>query len=96
MNCFHVEQNFVMDHKKKLQKATPINSEWIEPTHMTMDYSDDQEPKRCDYAALGLHSWQRKRELVLRRPEDEDQLKVLQNLYHEEILQQMIDHESKL
>lgn len=41
---------------------------------------------------MGLRSWQRKRELVLRRLEDEDQLKVPQNLYHEGLLQQMIDH----
>ena len=41
---------------------------------------------------MGLRRWQRKRELVLRRLEDEDQLKVLQNLYHEGLLQQMIDH----
>ena len=43
-----MEQNFVIGHKKKLQKATPINSEWIEPRHIAMNYSDDQEPRECD------------------------------------------------
>ena len=32
-----MEMNFVIGHK-----------EWIEPRHMTMNYSDDQELKGCD------------------------------------------------
>lgn len=42
-----MEQNFVTDHKKTLQKATRIKSEWIESRHMTND-SDDQELNGCD------------------------------------------------